>query len=84
MTYYIGGSKSGQQVASEDMHNSAICDFGEKLKVVGQERKYYRKMQISFHGTIKTFFVIEGKKPIDCRDQIIELWDQVKTDVYAI
>ncbi|AWL18579.1 hypothetical protein DIW83_05820 [Acinetobacter nosocomialis] len=84
MTYYIGGSKSGQQVAFEDMHNSEICDFGEKLRAFDQQRKYYRKLQISFHGTVKTFFVIDGKKPIDCRDQIIDLWDQVKTDVYAI
>ncbi|MDC5618190.1 hypothetical protein OIN82_14300 [Acinetobacter baumannii] len=84
MTYFIGGSQNGMQVASEDMHKNKICDFGEKLKTVGQQRKYYRKLQISFHGTVKTFFIIDGKTPMGCRDQIIELWDQVKTDIYAI
>lgn len=84
MTYYIGGTWNGQQVSNEEMINSEIIDFGEKLNSVGHQRKIYRKMQVSFHGTVKTFYVIEGKNPIDFRDQIIDLWDQVKTDIYAI
>lgn len=84
MTYFIGGSISGQPVPVEELHKDAICDVNEKMRFAGQERKYYRKLQISFHGTVKTFYVIDGKKPIDFRDQIIDLWDQVKTDVYAI
>ncbi|MBS5201527.1 MAG: hypothetical protein KHY99_15265 [Acinetobacter sp.] len=84
MSYYIGGSKNGQQVSFEDMHKDDICDFGEKLSSIGQQRKFYRKLQISYHGTVKTFFIIDGKKPIESRDQIIDLWDQVKTDIYAI
>ncbi|WP_368568161.1 hypothetical protein [Acinetobacter nosocomialis] len=84
MTYFIGGSWDGKQVPIEEMINSEIVDFGEKLNSVGKQRKIYRKMQVSFHGTIKTFYIIEGKNPIDFRDQIIDLWDQVKTDVYAI
>ncbi|MGB8808430.1 MAG: hypothetical protein WCD17_03575 [Acinetobacter calcoaceticus] len=84
MTYFIGGSWSGQEVAVEKMHNSEIVDFDEKLSFIGQQRKSYRKLQVSYHGTVKTFFIIEGKKPIDFRDQIIDLWDEVKTDIYAI
>ena len=84
MTYFIGGSYNGEKVATEELHKDEIADFGEKINSLQQKRKYYRRTKVSFHGTIKTFYILEGGKPIDHRDAILELWEDTPTDVYAI
>lgn len=86
MTYFIGGNSSGQLVERKHLDckdQSISMPFGPLSGMKRPEDRYLRR-SVSFHGTIKTFYLIEGSKPIDHRDQIIDLWDKVETDVYAI
>ncbi|SDY60280.1 hypothetical protein [Acinetobacter kyonggiensis] len=84
MTYFIGGNWNGQNVPLEELHKNEITDFGEKSKGISLNRKLYKKTKINLLGTTKIFYLIEGSKPIDHRDQIIDLWDKVETETYAI
>ncbi|MBJ8440044.1 hypothetical protein [Acinetobacter junii] len=84
MTFYIGGSCSGLLVEQQELHNDTILKpFGP---YTGFSRKHdvYTRRKISFHGTVKTFYLLDSVDPKDCRDQILELWDKVKTDIYTI
>lgn len=84
MTYFIGGGYNGKEVPFDKIHEQVIVDFSGPTKSVYVQRKQYIRTQVSFHGTVKTFYIIEGCKPIEHRDQILALWESVKTDVYAI
>lgn len=84
MTYFIGGTLHGKKVPQDKLYDTNIPDWEEKLTTIAAKRKSYKPLKISFEGTIKTFFIIEGAQPIDFRSEILELWTNVPTEVYAI
>lgn len=86
MTYFIGGPVHGQSLDQNhlDSKESQISvSYGPNT---GMQRptEMYNRTQVSFHGEVKTFYIISNQQPIELRDEILALWDQVKSDIYAI
>lgn len=61
-----------------------VVDRVEDGRVSPSEKEYYFKVKVNFNGTVKSYFILDGEEPIKHRDLIIELWDDVETDIYAI
>ena len=86
MTLFIGGHQHGQFLSKDELDlkpESIPKQYGPRTCMQRPTESYYRT-QVSFHGEVKTFYIISGKQPIEMRDEIINLWDQVKSDIYAI
>lgn len=86
MTYFIGGNFSGQVVDQKhlDSKDPVVSKSYGAHTGMTRPRESYIRTSVSSEGNVKTFYIIDGSKPIDHRDQIIDLWDEVETDVYAI
>lgn len=86
MTYFIGGNSSGQVVGQNelDLRQQRVPRSYGPHTGMQRPQEFYIRTGVSHEGTSKTFYIIEGSKPIDHRDQILKLWDEVKTDIYAI
>ncbi|WPP87492.1 hypothetical protein [Acinetobacter pittii] len=86
MTYLIGGHAHGQSADQKDLDLKSSCIVAPYGPRTGMQRptEFYNRTQVSFHGEVKTFYILSSKKPIELRDEILEFWDQVKTDVYSI
>ncbi|AUM25908.1 hypothetical protein [Acinetobacter pittii] len=86
MSLFIGGHHHGQLLSKDESDlklESIPKQYGSKTGMQRPTESYIRT-QVSFHGEVKTFYIISGKQPIEMRDEIINLWDQVKSDIYAI
>ena len=84
MLFYVGGHLNGQEVSSEDSFKKQVGKpFGLKT---GMSRpvEYYSRKQINHNGTIKSFYILNGIDPQEYREQILQIWNIVDTDVYAI
>lgn len=86
MSFFIGGSLSGNKVDSSHILNNANrIENILRVKLGSQnEKEYYSKVKVSFNGTVKSYFILDGEEPVRHRDLIIKLWDGVETDIYAI
>lgn len=86
MSLFIGGHHHGQLLSKDESDlklESIPKQYGSKTGMQRPTESYIRT-QVIFHGEVKTFYIISGKQPIEMRDEIINLWDQVKSDIYAI
>jgi len=86
MSFFIGGSLNGAKVdSSHILNNENRIENTLKVKLGSpSEKEYYFKVKVNFNGTVKSYFILDGEEPIKHRDLIIELWDDVETDIYAI
>ncbi|MBJ9956087.1 hypothetical protein LF296_11720 [Acinetobacter vivianii] len=84
MTFYIGGHMSGSLVETEEMDKAQILKPYSPYTGIARPVCVYARRQISFQGTVKSFYILETEEPIVHRDQILALWDQVETDIYVI
>ncbi|MCT9288098.1 hypothetical protein KTH76_02170 [Acinetobacter baumannii] len=86
MTLFIGGHHHGQFLSKDESDlklESIPKQYGPRTGMQRPTESYFTT-QVSFQGEVKTFYIISGKQPIEMRDEILDLWDQVKSDIYAI
>lgn len=84
MTFYIGGHMSGSLVETEEKDKAQILISHSPYTGLSRPVYVYVRRKVSFQGTVKSFYILEAEEPIDHRDLILELWDQVETDIYVI
>lgn len=83
MTFFIGGKFDGDAVGIEDLHKSEVGkSYGSGFSKRPVE--CYVRTKVNFNGNIKTFYILDGEHPSAFKKEIVELWDQVETEVYAI
>ncbi|MGI1795238.1 hypothetical protein [Acinetobacter sp. YH12041] len=84
MLFYVGGHLNGQEVSFEDSCNKRVGKpFGPRTGI-SRPVEYYSRKQINHNGTIKSFYILDGINPQEHREQILQIWNSVDTDVYAI
>lgn len=86
MTFFIGGKFSGTAVGVREIQRGDLVILKPYGSHTGMERpqERYVRTKINLNGDIKTFYILDGEHPSAFKKEIVELWDQVETEVYAI
>ena len=86
MTFFVGGKFGGTAVGVDKVQRGDLVISKPYGSHTGMERpqECYVRTKINLNGDIKTFYILDGKHPSVFRSEIIELWNRVETEVYAI